>query len=112
MININVSYRIKPEFAETNRKNIELFLESFRELDYTKFRYQVFVEEDGLTFYHHSAYANEEIQKQLLEMPLFLEFQCQRDENLDGNPEIKVLKFQGSAGSFDNIFGNFDAPEI
>jgi quinol monooxygenase YgiN len=112
MINVNVKYTVLPEFSDTNRENIERFLESFRELDHTKFRYQVFVEDDGLTFYHHSAYLNEDIQQQLLAMPLFLEFQRQRDANLDGKPEIKTLKFQGSAGSFDNIFGNFDAPEI
>ncbi|MBW8359966.1 MAG: hypothetical protein K0M63_09240 [Weeksellaceae bacterium] len=112
MININVKYTVLPGFSDTNRENIERFLASFRELDHTKFRYQVFVEEDGLTFYHHSAYANEEIQKQLLAMPQFLEFQRQRDANLKGETEMKVLKFQGSAGSFDNIFGNFDAPEI
>ena len=111
MINIQVKYTVKPEFSDTNRENIELFLESFRELDHTKFRYQIFVEEDGLTFCHHSAYLNEDIQKQLLAMPLFLDFQRQRDANMVAAPETKVLKFQGSAGSFDNVFGNFEDPE-
>ncbi len=111
MINIQVRYTVKPEFADANRANIELFLESFRELDHTQFRYQIFVEEDGLTFCHHSVYLNEDIQKQLLAMPLFLEFQRQRDANLADTPEMKVLKFQGSAGSFDNVFGNFENPE-
>ncbi len=111
MINVKVKYKITPEFSDTNRENIELFLESFRELDHTKFRYQVFVEEDGLTFYHVSAYVDEEIQKQLLAMPRFLEFQRQRGMNLQGEVEMKVLKFQGSAGSFDNVFGNFENPE-
>lgn len=111
MINVKVKYKVAAEFSERNRENIELFLESFRELDHTKFRYQIFVEEDGLTFYHQSAYVDEEIQRQLLAMPMFLEFQRQRDQNLDGDVEMKILKFQGSAGSFDNVFGNFDAPE-
>lgn len=111
MINVKVKYKVTPQFSEKNRENIETFLESFREVDHTKFRYQVYVEEDGLTFYHQSAYLNEEIQQQLLAMPKFTEFQRQRDQNLDGEAEVKVLKFQGSAGSFDNVFGNFEAPE-
>lgn len=110
MINVTVKYTVTPDFSDANRENIETFLEAFRELDHTKFRYQVFVEEDGCTFRHVSAYADEDIQNQLLAVPAFVEFQKHRDQNLQREPEIKTLKFQGSAGSFDHVFDNFDAP--
>lgn len=111
MINITAKYTVTPDFTDDNRRNIETFLMAFRELDHTKFRYQIFVEEDEVTFWHRAAYADEEIQQQLLTVPEFVEFQKQRDQNLQGEVELKTLKFQGSAGSFDNVFGNFDAPE-
>ena len=92
MISVIVTYKIKKEFVERNKFNIEKFITDFKKLDSSEFQYNVFTKEDGLTFVHHSLYKNERIQKDLLNVPSFLEFQKQRDEiGLDGTPEIEFV---------------------
>lgn len=92
MISVIVTYRIKKEFVERNKANIEKFIQDFEKLDPSEFQYNVFTKQDGLTFVHHSLYKNEQIQKDLLNVPSFLEFQKQRDEiGLDRRPEIEFV---------------------
>jgi len=52
MINVIVTYTIKPEFVSENKSNIKRFLSDFKTLDQTKFEYKVFLKEDGVTFVH------------------------------------------------------------
>lgn len=92
MISVIVTYQIKKEFVEQNKANIEKFIKDFKKLDSSQFQYNIFTKQDGLTFVHHSLYKNEAIQKQLLNVPSFLEFQKQRDEiGLDGKAQIEIL---------------------
>lgn len=51
MINVLVSYTVKPEYVEENITNIKNFLEDFKQLDQSKFDYKVYLKEDGITFY-------------------------------------------------------------
>lgn len=98
MINVIVSYRVKPEFVKENEANIRRYLEDLRKLDTQKFRYEVFTKEDGVTFVHFASYHNETVQNEILNVPSFKEFQRLRDESdLDGTHKLEVLNFVGSA---------------
>ena len=63
MIGVIVSYQVKPEFAEQNKKNIEQFLNDFRQLDSATFSYTVYTKDDNVTFVHYSTYKNERCRK-------------------------------------------------
>jgi len=98
MISVKVSYTVKPEFVDQNRKNISVFLADFKKLNTLNFLYNVYLQEDGLTFLHISMYENEEVQNQILNVPSFLNFQNERDENgLDGSVQIESLQLIGSS---------------
>lgn len=101
MISVIVTYKVKANFVQQNKINIQKFITDFDDLDKTKFQYNVFVKNDGLTFVHHSIYKDENSQSQLLSMPSFLAFQKERDEiGLDGEPEISTLNLLASSGEF------------
>lgn len=100
MINVIVSYQVKPEFVAENKLNIENFLKSFKEMDTSKFNYSVFVNNDGVTFTHVSNYHDEHIQKEVLNNPIFLEFQKKRDESgLNNSHKVQVLEYIGSTNN-------------
>lgn len=93
MINVIVSYTVKPEFVPANKANIQKFLEDFKNLDQSTFEYKVFVKEDGVTFLHYSNYINEEVQHEVLNVPSFKEFQRLRDESgLNSSHKVEFLQ--------------------
>jgi hypothetical protein len=93
MINVIVSYTVKPEFVSENKSNIQKFLDDFKNLDQKKFEYKVFVKEDGVTFVHFSNYENEAVQNEVLNIPSFKEFQRLRDESgLNDSHKVEFLK--------------------
>ncbi|MDC8105145.1 MULTISPECIES: antibiotic biosynthesis monooxygenase [Chryseobacterium] len=93
MINVIVSYTVKPEFVSENKENIQNFLNDFRQLDLSAFEYKVFLKEDGVTFLHYSNYSNEEVQHEVLNTPSFKEFQRLRDESgLNGSHKVEFLE--------------------
>ncbi|MNU56617.1 hypothetical protein D3C71_457160 [compost metagenome] len=96
MINVIVTYTVKPEFVSENKSNIQKFLNDFKNLDQSKFEYKVFVKEDGVTFAHFSNYENEEVQNMVLNIPSFKEFQRVRDESgLNDSHQVEFLKSVG-----------------
>jgi hypothetical protein len=100
MITVKVYYTVKPEFVEANKENISKFLIDFKKLNPSEFRYNVYLQEDGITFLHFSTYKNEEIQKQILNVESFKSFQEERDKSgLDNTHKVEVLNYVGS--SFD-----------
>ncbi|AMR41661.1 hypothetical protein A4C53_RS15085 [Elizabethkingia anophelis] len=93
MINVLVSYTVKPEYVEENITNIKNFLEDFKQLDQSKFDYKVYLKEDGITFLHYSNYENKDIQYEVLNVPSFKEFQRLRDESgLNGSHQVNFLQ--------------------
>lgn len=93
MINVLVSYTVKPEYVEENKANIKKFLEDFKQMDQSKFEYKVYLKEDGVTFLHYSGYENEEMQHEVLNVPSFKEFQRLRDESgLNGSHQVNFLQ--------------------
>ena len=98
MITVKVTYTVKPEFADKNQENINQFMADFKKMNTNDFRYASYLCGDGKTFVHISHYKNEEIQKQLLQVPSFLSFQKQRDDSgLEGSPQIEVMKMVASS---------------
>lgn len=93
MINVIVTYTVKPEFVSENTSNIQTFLDDFKQLDQSTFEYKVYLKEDGITFLHYSNYINEEIQNEVLNTPSFKEFQKLRDESgLNGSHKVEFLQ--------------------
>jgi hypothetical protein len=93
MINVMVTYTVKPEFVSENKANIKKFLDDFKKLDPATFDYKVYLKEDGVTFLHSSNYINEEVQHEVLNVPSFKEFQRLRDESgLNGSHTVEFLQ--------------------
>jgi len=93
MINVIVTYTVKPEFVSENKANIQKFLSDFKNLDQETFEYKVYVKEDGVTFVHYSNYNNEEVQHEVLNVPSFKEFQKLRDESgLNDSHKVEILQ--------------------
>lgn len=100
MITVKVTYTVKPEFVEANKRNISKFLDDFKKMNPSDFRYNIYLQDDERTFLHFSTYKNEEIQKQVLNVPSFISFQKERDESgLDDTHKVEILSYIGS--SFD-----------
>lgn len=93
MINVIVTYTVKPECVSENKTHIQKFLDDFNNLDQETFEYKVFVKEDGVTFLHYSNYINEAVQHEVLNVPSFKEFQRLRDESgLNGTHQVEILQ--------------------
>jgi hypothetical protein len=93
MINVIVTYTVKPEYVSENKSNIQKFLDDFKNLDQETFEYKVYVKEDGVTFLHYSNYINEEVQHEVLNTLSFKEFQRLRDESgLNGTHKVEILQ--------------------
>ena len=98
MINVIVTYKVKPAFVEENKKNIQKFLDDFKKLDTSSFQYNIYTKEDNATFVHYSTYRNEEVQTEILNVPSFKEFQRLRDESgLNGTHTVEILTYVGSS---------------
>ncbi|MDR6966016.1 hypothetical protein J2X31_000009 [Flavobacterium arsenatis] len=98
MISVKVTYTVKPEFVAQNKANITTFLEDFKKLNPSDFKYEVFLCEDGITFLHLSSYKNEAIQKQILNVASFKNFQKERDESgLNNSHKFEMLEHIGSS---------------
>ena len=98
MISVKVSYTVKPEFVEQNKRNIAAFLADFKKLTSLHFLYHVYLQADELTFLHISMYESETVQQQVLNVPSFLSFQQERGANhLTGDPQVEHLTAIGSS---------------
>ena len=98
MKSVKVTYTVKSEFAPKNQENINSFMKDFRKLASADFRYAVYLCDDGKSFMHLSMYANDEIQKQVLDIDSFKSFQRQRDESgLEGSHRVETLQLVASS---------------
>lgn len=101
MITVKVTYIVKPEFVKKNQENIKLFMIDFKKMNLNNFHYAAYLCEDGRTFVHISHFQNEEIQKQVLQVPSFLAFQKHRDESgLDNSHQLEVIQVVASTSDF------------
>lgn len=104
MITVIVTYTVKENYVLKNKENIATFLEEFNRLDTKRFGYTIYQKENKNTFVHISEYKDEIIQEELLNIPSFLFFQQQRDQNLAVEPTIEMLAITGSSGASANKY--------
>jgi hypothetical protein len=108
MKSVKVTYTVSSEFVPKNQENINSFMKDFRKLNSADFRYIVYLCEDGKTFMHLSMYANDEIQKRVLDVESFKSFQRQRDDSgLEGPHKIETLKFVASSHEDFTVWNQF-----
>ena len=69
-----VSYTVKQEYVETNKKNIKQVMSDLRELNNPGIKYASFQEDDGRTFMHFAMYPDEETAQIIPELPSFKKF--------------------------------------
>lgn len=98
MIIVKVTYTVKPDFILKNKENIDVFLNDFKKIKSSEFRYIVYLGDDGKTFIHLSMYQNESIQKQLLAVESFKLFQKQRNgSSLEAAEKIEMMELVGAS---------------
>jgi len=98
MISVKVTYTVKPNFVAQNKANIKIFLDDFKKLNPSDFKYEVFLCDDGITFLHLCSYKNEDIQNYILNVPSFKNFQKERDESgLNNSHKFEMLEHIGSS---------------
>lgn len=101
---VKVTYTVKAAFAEENQENAKQFILDLKKRGYSGIRYFSFLGEDGKTFTHLAIFEQDELQKILLALPSFKEFQAKRDESgLEAAPTIETIRLVAS--SFD-LFNN------
>ena len=100
MKTVRVTYTVKPEFAETNKKNIEAVMKEVRALNNPGFKYATFLQEDGKTFMHFALADSEENSKILFDLPAFKKFQQElKASNPETPPKSEQLSLVASGYS-------------
>lgn len=82
---IRVTYTVREEFVETNRRNIALVMKEVRELNKPGINYTSFIEPDGKTFMHFAMYPNNETVQIIENLPSFKSF---RNALKESKPEV------------------------
>ena len=96
---VKVEYTVKPEYAATNKANIQKVMDELRALGNIGILYSTYVKEDGVSFVHFSIHKDEE--NIITSLPAFKEFSTQlKAEGLAGEVP-KALKLEMVAKSFD-----------
>lgn len=100
MKTVKVTYTVKPEYVQENKKHIDKFVGDLRELNNPGLQYTAHLGEDGKTFVHLATFDNEETQKILLGLESFKTFQKNRDNSgLESDPVIEELSVVASSYS-------------
>lgn len=100
MYSIIISYTVPEAFAETNKKNIAAFLKEFGEYGASKFKYQVLVREDGVSFMHIASFQDEKTWEEMVVLPTYAAFTEQRDANMeDDDVTTDTMNTVGQAGT-------------
>ena len=74
MKTVRVQYKVKPEYAETNKSNIARVMSDLRNLNDSGIRYSTFLYEDGVTFMHFAMFKDDNGQKMLNDLESFKKF--------------------------------------
>jgi len=99
MSKVIVRYKVKPEFAQENKRLVQATFTELNEKKPLGLRYASFVAEDGVTFYHVASVEGDK--NPLLEIAAFKAFQKDIADRYEESPgPIQVEE----VGSF-NFFG-------
>ena len=92
MKTVRVQYKVKPDYAETNKVNIAKVMSDLRGLNDEGIKYSSFLFADGLTFMHFAMFKDEEGQKRLNELESFKKFGAElKASNPEEPPKVENL---------------------
>lgn len=74
---VRVQYTVKPEYVETNKKNIHAVMNHLKNNQIEGMWYRAFLLEDGQSFMHINICENEETMGKLGEIELFNKFRME-----------------------------------
>lgn len=97
---VRVTYTVRPEFADTNKANIQAVMDALQAIGNPGVRYAAYVLPDGVTFMHVAMFADEEARAVLGLIPEFAKFQSElKGSGLVSPPDPKPLEFVGASWS-------------
>lgn len=97
MKTVRVQYKVKPEYAETNKANIAKVMGDLRKLNDEGIKYTTFTFEDGLTFMHFTMFKDEAGQKILNDLESFKQFASElKASGLTEPPKVENLTLVAS----------------
>ncbi len=100
---VSVQYTTTPDFANTNRKNIERIVTELRKLNHPGIKYGAYVLSDGKTFIHFDQFENEAAHEVLTGLASFKKFAAELE---DSNPEAEPkLELPMLVASSEDLFG-------
>lgn len=82
---INVQYTVKPDYADTNKRNIRKVMSDLQEIANTGIKYSAFLLDDGKTFLHFGIYSDQAALDVVTNLPSFQFFQ---DQLKTSGPEL------------------------
>lgn len=91
MINVVVTYTVKPEFVGENERLVHAVYDALREIDDPDVHYATFKKDDGKTFVHIAFFPSPEKQAVLGATPAFQEFQRNLGERCEIPPRPEPL---------------------
>jgi hypothetical protein len=98
---VRVQYTTTPEFAHTNKANIENVTKELRKLNHPGIKYGAWLLPDGKTFMHFDQFENEEAHQVLTALASFKKF---ADElwasKLEVEPKLELLSLVASSEDF------------
>ena len=86
MINVIVTYTVKPDRVEENEALVHAVYDGLREIGDPDVHYATFKKDDGKTFVHIAFFPSPEKQKVLSESPAFRAFQADLKERCEVPP--------------------------
>lgn len=97
MQGVKVTYRVRPDYVETNKANIAAVMNELKTLDDPGVRYAVFIEEDGQTFNHFAAYRDDNAAEVIPNLEAFKHFREQLMGGVETPPESTDLTMVNSS---------------
>jgi quinol monooxygenase YgiN len=95
---VKVQYTVKPEYADTNKRNIRKVMEDLQEIANPGIRYSSFVLDDGNTFVHFGVYSDQAAMDVLNNLPSFQFFRDQlKASGPDAPPKADDLNLVDSS---------------
>jgi hypothetical protein len=95
---VKVTYTIKSEFVEQNRKNIEIVMADLQQSNHAGILYHTCLAPDGKTFIHTAFFKSDDDQKVLNELTSFRHFQEQlKASGPEAPPKQELLTLIGSS---------------
>ena len=97
MKTVRVQYKVRPEYAETNKLNIAGVMSELRKLNDSGIKYSTFLYEDGLTFLHFAMFGDDDGQKTLNDLESFKKFTAElKASSLQEPPKAENLSLVDS----------------